>query len=346
MNITSMLQQARLKDRANHQEKELSKIGNLRVGSSGIMSESGDIAAECARKSYIRSLGLELDPPTVPTQIMWDLGYANEDRVVESLKLVLPEGMTLLREEEIPVSWTTSNGTLVTGRPDIVICKPKAFKLTDVSGVKEPFVLEFPQAPVLGLELKSVHSMWTARDVLFGREPKLNNLAQAAHYMMLLNIPYKLIYRSYSILGQAPAQWADKLFPKEGEPGSEYIQWGDVDKKSGKRTMRGISQFEIVYDLRFDSTGRLEYSVEDEDKWVRTIITREDITRYFEHVSQIASTGNLGPRPTAVTATGEKASFNMCSPKYCPLAETCDNYDKTRDFSKWLKEVRNKLERK
>lgn len=326
MNITSMLQQARLKDRANHQEKELSKIGNLRVGSSGIMSSNGDIAAECARKSYIRSLGLELDPPTVPTQIMWDLGYANEDRVVESLKLVLPEGMTLLREEEIPVSWNTSNGTLVTGRPDIVLLRDSK--------------------PVLGLELKSVHSMWTARDVLFGREPKLNNLAQAAHYMMLLEIPYKLIYRSYSILGQAPAQWADKLFPKDGEPGNEYIQWGDVDKKTGKRSMRGINQFEIVYDLRFDSTGRLEYSVEDEDKWVRTIITKEDITRYFEHVSQIASTGNLGPRPTAVTATGEKASFNMCSPKYCPLAETCDNYDKTKDFGKWLRDVRNKLERK
>jgi hypothetical protein len=185
--------------------------------------------------------------------------------------------------------------------------------------------------------------MWTARDVLFGREPKMNNLAQAAHYMMLLGVPYKLVYRSYSILGQGPAQWAERLFPKDGEPGSEYIQWGDIDKKTGKRAMRGIAQFEIVYDLRFDAHGRLEYSVEDENKWTRTIITREDITRYFEHVANISTTKNLGPRPTAVTATGEKASFNMCSPKYCPLAETCDKYDKSKDFDQWLREVRQKL---
>lgn len=327
MNITQMLENARLASRAQHEEKELSKIGNLRVGSSGIMSSNGDIAAECARKSYIRSLGLELDPPTVPTQIMWDLGYANEDRVVDSLKLVLPAEYKLVREEEYPVSWTTSNGTLVTGRPDIVI-------------------LDSADKPILGLELKSVHSMWTARDILFGGEPKINNLAQAAHYMMLLNVPYKLVYRSYSILGQAPAQWADKLFPKEGEPMSEYIQWGDVDRKSGKRTMRGISQFEIVYDLRFDQTGRLEYSKEGSNQWIATILTQQDIRRYFEHVANIAATGNLGPRPTAVKATGDKASFNMCSPKYCPLAETCDNYDKTRDFKAWLKDVKNKLERK
>lgn len=335
--IASLLQQARAKDREDHKAGESQKLGTLRAGTSGILSEQGDIAGQCHRKAHLRSLGIEADPPTSDRLIMFELGFANETVILEQLKSVLPGGHVILCEEEIPIEWQTSNGMKVTGRPDLVICRveqiPDGPDMT-ITGIST-------RTPVLGIELKSVHSMWTVRDVLFGRQPKLDHLVQAAHYMWKLGVPYRLIYKSYSQLGQGMAGgkdgWVQKQFPRAGEPMSQYIEYND---KGGIKHFR---QFEIVYSLRLHK-GRVQYQLENEgDKWTNTIITTADIERYFEFVSRMAEKQELGPRPLTLDAAGEKANYSTCN--YCPLQNVCDSADKSKwTYSKWLDEVKKETD--
>jgi hypothetical protein len=331
MRIKELFAQARMKSREKHAEGEQQKLGNLRAGSSGIMIPTGEVAGSCVRKAHIRQLGLELEDLSEDKLLMFDLGFANEDVIADKLKSVLPEGHTILREEEIPVEWTTTNGTRVTGRPDIVICKTTGADPNKLTRAHNNMLLQ----PTLGLELKSVHSIWTARDVLFGGKPKLSNVIQAAHYMWQLNVPYKLIYSAYSQLGQGMAgkdDWISKQFPRPGQPFSEYVEYNP------KGQIKHIRQFEIVYDLQFSDKGVVQFKLEDDTKWKDTIVTRDGIIRFFEATSQVQSTGVLGPRPSQVDLFGEKAGYSDCS--YCPLKDICDRLEKT-NYSTWLQEVQN-----
>lgn len=324
INITERLRLARQKERDNHMAGESAKLGTLRAGATGIMASNGDIAGACQRKAHLRSLGIDFDVPTEDKIIMFELGYANEDVIFADLEATKQEGEVILREEEIPISWQTRNGTLVTGRPDIVIC-------TSAPG-------SMVNTPILGMELKSVHSMWTIRDLLFEKGPKLENIAQAAHYMWKLDIPYKLIYKSYSNLGQSVSDWAARLFPKPGEPGSEYIEYND------KGGMKQIRQFEIVFDLRIDKSGRVQCKREQDTTWTNTIVSTQDIEAYYEFVSKIAETGNLGPRPLTVDSQGNKKNWRLCDSKYCVLSATCDSHEKS--YTNWLAEVRKVVDSK
>lgn len=348
MNLTELFKQSRLNNRAEYVEKEKAKLGVLRAGSSGIITDKGEVAGNCLRKSHLRSLGIELDPPTEDKLIMFDLGYASEDIVYEKLISALPEGHVVLREEEIPIEWLTTNGTKVTGRPDIVICKTEKLLSTDDrrllrqetdSVSKQEVLVEVASLEVnkavLGLELKSVHSVWVAREVLFNRKPKLGNLVQSAHYMWKLNVPYKLTYTSYSQLGQGMVgnDWMAKMFPRPGEPGSEFIEFNK------KNQIKHIRQFEIVYDLKFDDDGILCYKLEAESssKWTKTIISRDGIESYFEFVSHMEGDKTLGPRPAQLDTLGGKAGYKDCD--YCPLKPTCDSHEKL-GYDKWLEEVK------
>lgn len=342
INITERLRKARQLEREKHLEGESAKMGTLRAGATGIRATNGDIAGACHRKAHLRSLGIELDAPTEDKIIMFELGYANEDVIFADLISTASSEEIILREEEIPISWQTRNGTKVTGRPDMVICQ----KHMPMEGMSEEEREKYSNnkrnlVPILGLELKSVHSMWTIRDLLFEKGPKLENIAQAAHYMWKLDIPYKLIYKSYSNLGQSVSDWAARLFPKQGEPGSEYLEYNE------KGGMKQIKQFEIVFDLRIDKNGRIQFrrepshldsSTNQNGSWQNTIVTIQDIEAYYEFVSKIAETGNLGPRPLTTDSQGNKKNWNMCDSKYCPLSATCDKYEKS--YTAWLAEVR------
>ncbi len=333
-NIKSRLLASRVLDKKEHADAEVKKQGNLRVGTSGIMSDSGDIAGACHRKALLRSKGIEIENIEDHKLIMFQLGYSNEDRTFDDLERTASDKEVILREEQIPVEWMTSNGTKVTGRPDIVLCEQEVHE----SG-KMPAGNKLVEGddrvslkPVLALELKSVHSVWTARDVVFSGAPKLDNLIQAAHYMWKLGVPYKLVYKSYSALGQQISSWAHKFFPKQGEPLSELCDY------TAKGDLNQIKQFEVVYDLRLDANGRVEYSVEGADKWTSTIVTVHDIERYFEYVSKMEETQQLGPRPLNVSSVGLDKSFNMCDTKYCPLAGICKSTEKL-GYQAWLDAV-------
>lgn len=319
INLSTLLAEARKLDRQKHKDAEVNKLGNLRAGSTGVMSANGDIAGGCHRLGFLRSKGIEIEEISADKHIMFELGFANEDIVYEQLKSVLSEGHSILREEEIPVSWKTTNGTQVSGRPDIVIMDHSEGS---------------PGKPILGLELKSVHSIWTARDVLFGREPKLNNIIQSAHYMWQLNCPFKLMYKSYSQLGQGmvgSGTWMTKQFPEQGQPGSEFVEYND------KGGIKHIKQFEIVYDLRFNSKEVLQYKVEGTEKWISTPFLKQDIARYYEFLSTMESENKIGPIPLTVKPSGEKANYSNCN--YCALNNICKS-STTDNLTQWLEKVK------
>lgn len=325
MDLLQLIANSRAAHRQEHIEKEKAKAGVLRAGSTGIMSEEGEVAGACHRVSLLRSKGIEVDPPTWDKYIMFELGYANEDVILKQLRESLPEGYTVKSEEEIPIEWHTSNGTKVTGRPDLVIMGP--------DGKAE-----------MGIELKSVHSVWVAREVLFKKQPKLANLAQAAHYMWKLGLSdYKLFYKSYSQLGQGMAgnEWIVKQFPRLGEPGSEFIEFTEVSEAQAAKgkgpTIKHIKQFEIVYDLKWDRNGRLQYRVEGtRSVWTPTIITKAALESYFEFVSRMDKEKILGPLPAAVDSSGDKLNYSQC--KYCPLQATCKEYA-SKGYDKWMEQV-------
>lgn len=337
--LTELFAKARVLRKEKRGAEEVGKLGNLRAGSSGIFSASGESAGHCLRKAHVRQLGLEIEELAEDKLIMFDLGFASEDIVVDKLTRALEgTGKIVLCEEQIPIEWRTSSGTKVTGRPDAVICEPSTlYGITNLSATTPIHTQQGivpPAKPELGIELKSVHSIWTARDVLFGGKPKLSNIIQAAHYMWKLNVPYKLVYTGYSQLGQGMVgtdSWVSRMFPKQGQPMSEY-----VDYNKDKGTIKHIKQFEIVYDMRIEN-GVVEYKPEMSEKWVATIVTIPDIERFFEKVSQIPSTGELGPRPSPVDTLGKKAGYMDCD--YCPLKSTCDTHEKS-GYNKWLEEVK------
>lgn len=331
--LTEIFTASRKQNREKYKDLEVQKRGNLRAGSSGILNAQGQSAGHCIRKAHLRQLGIELEEPSEDKLIMFDLGYANEDVIHKKLLNSLPPEYVVLREEEIPIEYTTSNGTKVTGRPDMVICKPL---ITTFVTQDDQYVHGSTNLPILGIELKSVHSVWTAREVLFGGKPKLANMIQAAHYMWKLNVPYKLVYTSYSQLGQGMAgqAWMAKMFPKMGEPLSEYVEY---NKEKG--TIKHIRQFEIVYDLMLDKHGRVLYKAEESEDWIPSIVTTGDIARFFDKVSMIQETGDLGPRPTALDTLGNKANYSDCD--YCPMNNVCDKQDKSRSgYTAWLEDVR------
>lgn len=318
MDILARLERARALAREKHLEGDRLKLGNLRAGNSGIMDPQGNIAGGCHRRSHLRQLGIELEVPTTDKLLMFDLGFANEDLVYDALVTTLSEGETMLREEEIPIEWMTTNGTKVTGRPDIVILNQGK--------------------PTRLLELKSVHSMWTAKDVFFNKTPKMENLVQTAHYMWKLDVQGSLIYRSYSQLGQGMAggkredrKWMLDQFPKFGQPGSEFIEF---NKKTG--VPKHLKQFEIVYDVEFDIEGVLQYRVEGTDRWVTTVISKQDIERYFEYVSTMGEKKLMGPTFTLIKADGRNDTYNHAD--YCDACKLAD-FAKG-DYDRWLELAR------
>ncbi len=328
-NITKLLRDGRLRQQVEHAVEEQKKLGTLRVGNSGIRSpDSDDVAGSCHRKTYLRTLGIEVERPDDSKLMMFELGYASEDIVVKTLQGSLEPGHVILREADIPINWTTRNGTAVSGRPDVVICKQYSPDPADPLVVQKVI-----NQPVLGIELKSVHSVWSAKKYLFEQTPSLSNLCQAGHYMWKLGIPYRLIYKGYSQLGQGMS-WAPRMasmFPAKGEPMSEYLDYNE------KGMPLQVKQFEIGYQLELDQHGRLKYKSDLSDKWVSSLITVADIEGYYNYVAEMGERKQLGPRPMTLDAVGNKESYQMC--KYCPLQETCDKHE-TKGFDTWLAEVR------
>ena len=333
ISIKKLLDRFRLHNADEYAEAEGDKLGTLRGGGTGCFYRDGrnqlKVTGKCPRLSHLRSLGIQPSNDE-HSQHMFDGGYANEHRWVEKMKAVWKG--TVRTEEEIPMIWSTTNGTVVTGRPDIVLC-------LDSQSIDGP-------EPMHGLELKNVSSLWTAREVLFKGRPKMNHLLQSGHYSLKLGVPWSLCYTSSSkypvieSLGKTKIRW-----PESGAALSEHVeydQWGD-----GKPFARSIQPFVQIYDI--DSRSDLDcirYRIEGTTEWTETNLSANGIIAYYEHVSKIKETGDLGPRPTELKVDGARESYSQCDG--CPFAKACDNYDGGRkrgspeghqDYEQWITEI-------
>ena len=294
-------------------------------------------------------LSVDLEEPEDSKLIMFQMGTANEDVVYNDLVQTAAEDEVILREHQIPTLWKTANGTKVTGRPDMVICKLVGSPTEKSIPVPQelwgsrigPLYCE----PHWGIELKSIASVWTTREVLFDGAPKLAHLIQASHYAWQLGVPFRLMYKQY--VNQVVPQWAQRMFPRQGKPGSEHIEYND------KGEIKNINPFEIVYELEVTKSGAVRYRREAEaggkpGPWTTTLVKQADIERFYETSSKIAPTGDLGRRPLTIDSQGKEKSYSNCN--YCPLKSTCDKVDKPTkarpkiDYEQWLSEVRNVVE--
>lgn len=320
-NIIQRLRDGRQLARTAYKQQDVSKLGTLRAGNSGLMSADGDVTGSCHRVAHLRQLGIEIEVPDDSSLLMFQVGTANEDIVYQDLLHTAHESEVILREEEIPTQWYTVNKTLVTGRPDMVICRREA---DEKHGLLT--------TPILGLELKSVASVWTSRTVLFDNEPKLAHLAQAGHYMWQLgSIPFRLIYKQYA--NQAMPDFAHRFFPRKDAPGSEYIEYND----SG--APKCVRPFEIGYELQF-LDGVLHYKREDvPDTWHESVVSTADIQRFYEFTSTMAADKKLGPKPITCGPDGEEKSYSNCG--YCPLNPVCKK--KKLKYDEWLEAVKHEL---
>lgn len=297
---------------------EATKVGSLRAGNTGSVLPDGTIMGKCQRLTYLRYKGVNVEEADYQRELMFEGGRGNEDLWVA----VLERGWQgpILREEETPIRWQTSNGINVTGRPDIVLAG----------------TLNGETIPVAGIELKLMSSMWTVRDVLNGK-PKTPHLLQAAHYSWKLGVPFQLWYTSradFAIIG-----WAQKFFPKKGERFSEYCDYNE------KGDIKKVGPFKMGFDLAIID-GVLNYRrIGDAEgtKYTPTIITTEGIRKYYELVSTIDATQSFGPVARNLDADGSDASWEFHA--YCELGALCCKYTPKDTPDAWVEKVKESLKK-
>ena len=334
-------------------KEEKNNIGTLRGGNTGFIDEKGVVygtSSNCPRRSLLRMKGIEDDPVTIQNQIMFDGGISNEDIFVERLKDTCEE--VHHDSKDYTTEWETSNGTKVTGRPDVIVVQKSGEKI--------------------GVELKGLFSLWKARDVL-ERRPKFDNLLQSAHYFYQLKKKgvlerYELLYINRNYF--ASNEMAAKLLPKYGSKWSEYIQYRFYElrpKKTGEGWTKGkiteqqyldisrtakadtviaqpanIIPFCISYELRWNSNGHLAFRAVGDDSWKQSIITWDSIENYYETVSKMEETDILPKRPKEVRVDGKDKGYSGCD--YCNLKPICTGTNKVTTVREFLERTEEFLD--
>jgi hypothetical protein len=166
--------------------------------------------------------------------------------------------------------------------------------------------------PILGLELKGVFGYSTAVLVSVEGKPKCDNLIQAAAYAHFLNLPYELWYTN-------SCYWP-KMYGKEG-----------------------IEPFYKGFALDWRE-GILWYQPEEKE-WVETLITVQGIKDYYRFVAEMPTRKELGPRVTSNYADGSPNKWGpQANCKFCAFSSSCDRYDTTQDYDKWIEDIKTAVE--
>lgn len=345
---------------AAHDAAEAAKAGTLRGGSTGLFIDDSTIAGGCHRKTVLRYLGVEVPRTPEETeewerrQLMFEGGHSNEDNwaAVLSAQSLVP-GLRLMREEEWPSHWTLKHGkddagvevqTEVTGRPDIIIGMD-ASSAVEMDLDARDGVWKRTFRPLRGLELKCTSSAYSNVDYLFAGEPKLDHLAQAAHYFMALNLTeYELWYTSRV---DFHATHFLERWPAENHPFSRFVEYGwygkagEKQQKKPKKAQPALSG----YALRFDDAGVLHYrhltalDCGMEAPWIASAVSKDRIVDYYRYVLDTARMKDLGPRVTNLKADGTKHRYQTCD--YCDLKRQCMAGEKV-GFDGWVDLVRNR----
>lgn len=298
-----------------HQALEGGKLGTLRGGNTGCVTETGEVYGKCHRLSFARMKGYQTAITAKDTFAWFDAGYANEEAWMMKLSKSVAdmgEGYVLKSEEECPIRWE-ANGVKVTGRPDIMVFKD--------------------DKPVLGLELKCLNAAKSAAYVLCGDAPKTDNLLQAAHYSMAMNCPFTLVY---SYRGRSRLPWreekrfADQLHktvkapPRQKRDGSWSKEWAEYTLEPNQ-----VKEFKIGFE-----DDKVYYIKEDGTR-VDTIFTASGIRRYYEMVADMDKDSDLFHRVTQLDLNGKSLPYDPCN--YCVFKDACDNFE--NDMESWLDKV-------
>jgi hypothetical protein len=336
ISIQHLLEEALAAEQMESHARELTKLGELRGGNSGLILSTGQPAGACPRIAHLRSIGVDTGGAGADDSqlTMWEGGIVNEHYWADKLGRVWSG--TILRESDIPVSWE-SEGVRVSGRPDLVLCTKDNF-------------------PLMGLELKSMSSIWTLEKVSLGvsTAPKLEHLAQAGHYSWQLArkygmpepLPYRLIYSAH--VNYAGPEWMGKLLPvarydRTGTVGNHpLIELGKDQKFKNTRPHHVI--YELSWDLKYDRgilvDGRLKFRREGADRYIESPVHWSGIEEFYRQAGP-AMREKMPERPVTLKGDGRKASFSMCDPRYCTLAEVCDRSEH-KGYAQWLRDVRTR----
>ena len=141
-------------------ERDLNNPPAFRGGQSGCMY-NGFVIGSIPQEAVLRYLKIT-SPIEFDQQLLFDAGFGNED---SHNALLEAADVAFKCEEEIPISWTTSNGYTVTGRPDRALMDGDRISLI--------------------IEEKQIASSWKTKTMSnWGMaQPKDENVVQAAHYM-------------------------------------------------------------------------------------------------------------------------------------------------------------------
>jgi len=218
--------------RAEHNAREISKIGDLRVGSAGCMVGESRAIGKCPQTALARALGHQL--PTFGSQAYFDGGLANEEIWAKNAKA---SGVAFRCEEDIPVVHHLPSGTKITGRPDMVLGTEKGGEFT----------------PEHMIELKACQATNSAGEKLLLNKPSADHVIQAATYSMFLGIPASLVYTSNvtggivnfftkKAAGRADAPFGKIEFKLGWEDGQLYYMLG-TERVNTEVTQDGILEY-------------------------------------------------------------------------------------------------------
>ena len=290
-----------------HQEKEKARLGSVRGGSAGAIV-GGEVMGECARKAHLRSKGIET-PLEESITLMTSQGEKNEDIWIEELEAA---GLKVKTQGDLKLELPMHGNTFY-GSPDIVIVDEK-------------------DKPIVGLELKNLSAITSAKKRHNELMPDVKHLIQSAVYSKTMGdvyklgkpLPYQLIYSSRSL-------WHTFAMPKNAQaalvanPIDVKYQWGKAFN---------LQPFHRIYYLFWTETGKLGF--ETLGKKYITDITGESIDIFYKAVLiDIEKQKNLGPRPSTKDVLGKKA-YSPCN--YCDFSDMCDQYE--NDYDVWIDHCR------
>lgn len=249
-NIMTLLTKAQRSDKETYAEAEPSKMNKYRGGNAGVVLNHEGVltpSGACPRLIYLRTkMGWQPEEESQiagtsagtfsPKHLMFDGGYSNEDVWEKRLRKVMPETHVLKSEEELDLmDVTLPSGLPFSGRPDQAICRKSD---------------GFPEHV---LEHKGVHSIWTARDVLFQRKPKFAHIIQLSTYMWLLQRKHgaesgervggEIIYSSY--VNYVTNSMVERLLPRFGERDSSFVSYKFYRVRLTNRSKKGWTKDKI-----------------------------------------------------------------------------------------------------
>ena len=304
-------------------EAEAQKLGYMRGGNSGCITDTGLILGSDPRSAVLRSHGIQTSPQ-FDDSLLFQAGHQNEEGIAEYLELA---GIPHKREEECPVQWeckVTHEDAYQLYELGLIPKRELDQPLSaQVSGRPDFKLLQFADGQDVGIELKGIFGTGTLMDVanFLGGTPKVENVCQAAHYSWQNGcIPWILQYVNRS--------W-HTVFYYGAKRFTEDHRAIRRDEKTGKPVV--IGPFTSMYELQWEH-GTLTID------GIPTFITTKGIERYYQYLTICSQLGIIPRAHDAVDIYGQALKKDKQANYY--------GFDKadTSSFEAWVQSCRTLTE--